>query len=272
MDGYSGPTIRRYPKILPTVRRVMPLSGNTWSRTRYLWIVLAVFPLWGLELPRCPRGPVDPCCSTLAPAAGSCLRGRWCRYSSCCRAPASSSVWSDARVGRTSRLAVVSAHVARNFPYPTRQFPAFVWLAGSVNLDRRWRARRVDRQKGSMVRHSALCGPQQDAASDEDVRRLETLRGELHVSHRAIVTAVAVGPEIHADLARAQAARLDFSDLPHLEEAVSLSTSPNRHRSTRRSGVQRQRRPPPSHPRERHRVTNWREYDEALRQRGSLTV
>src|SRR4051794_19575644 len=36
--------------------------------------------------------------------------------------------------------------------------------------------------------------------------------------------------------------------------------------------VQGQRRAPPPHPRQRHRVTNWAAYDAALRQRGSLTV
>src|SRR5438067_1573659 len=36
--------------------------------------------------------------------------------------------------------------------------------------------------------------------------------------------------------------------------------------------VQGQPRPPSPHPRQRHKVTNWAEYDAALRQRGSLTV
>jgi len=194
------------------------------SRILYiLFLVLPVFPLWGLELFVVPMAVWilaaprwhTPLAITYATAAGVALilsAHRLLRLFVRMRmSPGAPAEWRWSR--RTS---------PENFRIQIANFLRLCgWHVVSSAVGGGGRVELIVRKDRWCV--SLICiGPEQDAARTDDVRRLGTMRCEPPASHTAIVTTAAFDPEVQASVDRANVIKLRFNDLPRLDEAIGL--------------------------------------------------
>lgn len=195
------------------------------SRILYmiLFVVLPVFPLWGLELFVVPMAVWvlaaprwhTPLAIAYATAGGIALMlsAHWLfRLLTRMRlSPGAQAEWRWSRRTPPENFRVQIANFLR----------LCGWHVVSSAIGGGGRVELIVRKDRWCV--GLICiGPEQDAAGADDVLRLGTMRCEPPASHRAIVTTAAFNPEVQASVDQANVIRLRFNDLQRLEEAIGL--------------------------------------------------